>query len=94
MPPISLAALKTDRYRTFIGMDAMHFAEMGRFLLMAGGVLVLVGVVFLFADKLPLGRLPGDFTLGGGGFKFYVPVATCIILSILVTLVINFLSGK
>ena len=72
----------------------MHFAEMGRFLLMAGSIIVLLGVVFLFADKIPLGRLPGDISIGGSGFKLYFPVVTCIILSILITLIVNFFSGK
>ena len=72
----------------------MHFAELGKFLLIAGSIMLMLGAMFLLADKLPIGRLPGDFTFGSTGFKFHIPVATCIIVSLLLTLIFNFLSGK
>jgi len=72
----------------------MNWFETGRFLLIAGVVIVALGVVFMMADKLPLGRLPGDFSFGGSRFRIYVPVATCILLSIIMTLIFNFFSRK
>jgi hypothetical protein len=53
-----------------------------------------LGIVFLMADKIPLGRLPGDMRIGNDRFRIYIPVATCILLSIVLTLVVNFFSRK
>ncbi len=64
-------------------------SEVGRFLIVAGTVVVVVGLLFLVADKIPLGRLPGDFHLGTGRFRVYVPVVTCVLLSLLVTILYN-----
>ena len=62
---------------------------MGRLLIVTGLVLVLVGL--LVAWGAPIGRLPGDFAIRRGQFSFYLPVATSIILSILLTLALMFL---
>ncbi len=72
----------------------MNWVDTGRFLVIAGTVIVLVGVFFLFADKLPLGRLPGDIRLGTGRTRVFIPITTCILLSALITLVLNFFSKK
>ena len=72
----------------------MNWIDMGRFLIIAGTVIIVLGLVFLMADKLPIGRLPGDFKFGGDRFRIYVPVATCVLLSLLITLIINFFSRK
>jgi len=63
--------------------------ELGKLLLVVGGLIVLIGAVLLFADRLnlPLGRLPGDFVYRGKNTTFYFPLATSIILSIVLTLV-------
>ena len=68
-------------------------AEMGRFLVIVGIALVVIGgiVMLLGRTGVPLGRLPGDFYVRRGSFSFYFPLATSIILSILLTLVIAFL---
>jgi hypothetical protein len=60
------------------------FRELGRLLLMLGGLLVVVGVSFYFGGKLPfrLGRLPGDISYKGDHTTFYFPIVTCIVLSI------------
>ena len=71
-----------------------QWTDTGRFLILAGGVVVAIGFIFLFADKIPLGRLPGDIRLGGERFHLYVPIATCILLSIVLTLIVNFFSRK
>jgi len=62
---------------------------MGRGLVILGLVIVAVGVVVM-AD-VPLGRLPGDFTVRRGSFTFYFPLATSIIVSILLTLLMQWL---
>jgi Protein of unknown function (DUF2905) len=60
------------------------FKELGRLLLMLGGLLVVVGAFFYFGGKLPfrLGRLPGDIVYKGDHTTFYFPIVTCIVLSV------------
>jgi hypothetical protein len=72
----------------------MNWIELGRFLVIAGTVIVVVGVLFLLADKFPVGRLPGDLRLGNEKVRIYIPVATCLLLSIIITLIVNFFSKK
>ena len=58
-------------------------------LIMFGAIMVLVGVVLLAAPKIPwLGKLPGDITYQGKGFTFYFPLATCILLSLVLSLIL------
>ena len=57
-------------------------------LIIFGAIMVLVGVVLLAAPKIPwLGKLPGDITYQGKGFTFYFPLATCILLSLVLSLI-------
>ena len=72
----------------------MQLQEVGKFLITAGFILAAVGLFFLVSDKIPLGKLPGDIHIEKENFHLFIPVATCILLSIVVTLVMNFLSGK
>ena len=62
---------------------------MGRLLIVVGVVLVIVGL--LVSWGAPIGRLPGDFAVRRGPYNFYFPLATSIILSIVLTLVLMFL---
>jgi hypothetical protein len=61
---------------------------MGKTLVLVGLVIAAVGLVVMLG--VPLGRLPGDFYVRRGGFSFYFPLATSIVLSILLTLVLAF----
>jgi len=63
---------------------------LGRMLIAAGLVLVAAGLVVTFAGRLPvkLGRLPGDIYIHGKNSSFYFPLATCIVLSVLFSLVL------
>ena len=58
---------------------------MGKALILFGLLMVVAGLAINFG--LPLGRLPGDFTFRRGGFSIYVPLASCILVSVLLTLV-------
>jgi hypothetical protein len=57
--------------------------ELGRTLLLLGGLLVLTGAFFYFGGKLPfrLGRLPGDIVHRGEHTTFHFPIVTCLVLS-------------
>ena len=61
----------------------------GRLLITAGILLIAVGILFSLGDKLPirLGRLPGDFHFRGKNTSFYFPLATCVLLSAVFSLV-------
>ena len=63
---------------------------MGRLLILLGLCLVAVGLVFTLGEKLPfrLGRLPGDIYVQGKHTSFYFPVVTCLVLSVVFSLVI------
>jgi low affinity Fe/Cu permease len=63
----------------------------GRLLIGTGLVLVAVGAIVIWGRALRLGSLPGDFTWSGRGWQVSLPLATCVILSVLITLVLNLL---
>ena len=64
--------------------------SLGKMILFFGIFLVLIGGLMLLGGRLfGLGRLPGDIFLQRGNFSFYFPVATSIILSILLTVILN-----
>ena len=64
--------------------------ELGKVLIVVGGIIVLAGVVVLLAGRfhLPLGRLPGDIAYHGKHVSFYFPIATSIVLSIILSLIL------
>jgi hypothetical protein len=64
-------------------------SHLARFLIIAGVILVLAGVALLLAAKIPwLGKLPGDIVIKRENFTFYFPLATCIILSVILSLIL------
>lgn len=65
---------------------------MGRTLIVLG--LLMAGVGVLMTMGLPIGRLPGDFTIRRGNFTFYFPLASSIIASIVLTLVMMLLGRR
>ena len=64
----------------------------GRFLILAG--LVIAGAGLLMTLGFPLGRLPGDFAIKRGNFSFYFPLATSLLVSLLLTLVMMFFGRR
>ena len=68
--------------------------QIGRAILILGAVLLLVGGALLLAEKLGLGRLPGDLVVERKGFRLYVPIATSILVSLLLTAVLNLVFRK
>jgi ribose/xylose/arabinose/galactoside ABC-type transport system permease subunit len=65
-------------------------SDLGRTLIFLGFLLVVAGAVLLGFNRLhlPLGRLPGDFHWKGRGWSFSFPLMTCLLLSVLLTLVL------
>ena len=64
-------------------------SALGKMLIVFGVIIAAVGVVLLVAPKIPwLGKLPGDITYHGKGFTFYFPLATCILLSLVLSLIL------
>ena len=61
---------------------------MGRILVLLGVVLVAIGLAWPWLQKLPFGRLPGDISIKREGFQFFFPLTTCILISIVITLIL------
>jgi len=67
-----------------------EFSSFGKILMVLGIVIFLMGGLMLVAGKLPyIGRLPGDIFIKRENFTFYFPLATGILLSIILTIVLN-----
>jgi hypothetical protein len=64
--------------------------DLGKLLLVLGGVILVAGAVLLLAGRfnLPLGRLPGDIVYRGKNSVFYFPLTTCIVISIVLSLLL------
>ena len=64
----------------------------GVFLIVAGIAMLIVGVLIYLSPNIPLlGKLPGDIRIEKDGYRFYFPLTTCIILSVILTLILNLL---
>ncbi len=69
-------------------------SEAGKLLMVVGGLLIVAGLVVALLDKsgLPLGRLPGDIVYRGKNTVFYFPLTTSILLSVVLSLLLYFVS--
>jgi hypothetical protein len=63
--------------------------NIGKMLLGVAAIIALAGVVFLLLDKLGLGRLPGDIIIRRDNLTIFFPIATMIVISIILTLLLN-----
>jgi hypothetical protein len=62
----------------------------GKILLIVGGSIVLLGLILVFSQHIPfLGKLPGDIFIKRDGFSFYFPIVTFLIVSVLITIIVN-----
>jgi hypothetical protein len=61
---------------------------MQKTLIVAGLTILVIGLLWPWLSKLPLGRLPGDIVVEREGFRFYLPLTTGILLSLILSLVI------
>ncbi len=72
-----------------------EFGSFGKVLIITGIILIIAGALFLFVNKIPfLGRLPGDIAVQNKNFSFYFPLTTCIIISIILSLIMWLLGRK
>lgn len=69
--------------------------QFGKLFIIIGILLVGIGLVFVLGIKIPyFGKLPGDIRIEKDNFTFYFPLATCIVASVILTLILNFLFKK
>lgn len=68
---------------------------MGKLLIIVGLVLVIAGLMAIFNIRIPfLGKMPGDIYVQGEHFQFYFPIVTCIVISIILSLLFYLFSGR
>jgi O-antigen/teichoic acid export membrane protein len=65
--------------------------QTGKYVIVFGGLIVLIGLlIYFFGDKLHwIGRLPGDIRIERENFRFYFPLTTMVLASVLLTLIVN-----
>ncbi len=73
---------------------AMEVSSIGKALIVIGIVVVVVGVLLVIGGGLGLGRLPGDFSIRRGNVRVFVPLATCLLLSLVISVVLTLLSRR
>ena len=67
--------------------------DMGRLLMLAGGGIFLLGLLLFVIGRVPgLGNLPGDITVQRGNFTLFAPIGTMILVSIILTVVLNLIA--
>jgi hypothetical protein len=69
--------------------QGVNLQALGRIIVVAGVVLVVIGGALWLAGRLGLGRLPGDVVIRRGSFTFVFPLATSLLLSLVATIVLN-----
>ena len=69
--------------------------QLGKSLIIIGAVMIGIGLIFVISSKLPwIGRLPGDIVVQKKNFTFYFPIATSIIISLLLTFIFWLIGRK
>lgn len=67
----------------------------GKFLILIGLFLIITGIVLWLGPKIPwLGKLPGDIHFQGKNIRIIFPLATCLVLSIILSIILSFFSRK
>jgi hypothetical protein len=71
-------------------MTPFDLSSLGKFLLIGAVVLAIVGILLMILGNIPFfGRLPGDIAIWRNGNTFFFPIVTCLVLSVVLTIVIN-----
>jgi len=72
-----------------------NITQIGRFLIVLGAILIVVGGLMVLGGKIPfIGRLPGDIIIQRKNFTLYLPIATSILISIILTILFYILGRK
>lgn len=70
-------------------MAGLIIFKMAKFLIISGIILVIAGVILHFAPRLPFpGKLPGDIVIERDNFKLYFPIATSILISVVISIIL------
>jgi hypothetical protein len=64
-------------------------SELGKAIIGFGLLITVIGVVVMLAGRLGVHRLPGDIVVRRGNFTFFFPIVSCILVSIILTIVLN-----
>ncbi len=75
----------------------MSVSGLGKIIMIAGLVIAVIGLLLMIAEKTPfgwLGRLPGDFHYRGKNFTFYFPLATSLLISVILSLIFWLINRK
>lgn len=72
-----------------------EFSGLGKILVVMGLITAGIGLLFWLGGKIPgLGRLPGDIVFRRGNFTFYFPIVTCILASIVISIILGLFGRK
>ncbi len=66
----------------------MQPGQIGKWLIAAGAATVAIGLLFLLLGRLGLFKFPGDLQFGGRNWRIYLPIASCILISVILTLIL------
>lgn len=84
---------KTVKYGRRIRVN--DFSGLGKILVIMGLILAGIGLLFWLGGKIPgLGKLPGDIVFRRGNFTFYFPIVTCILVSIVLSIILGLFGRK
>ena len=73
----------------------MPYQAAGKILIVIGGLIVVVGLMMVFGDKIPFfGKLPGDITIRRENMTIHFPIVTMVIISLLLTMILNLFGRK
>lgn len=64
----------------------------GKFIIILGFILIIIGLLIVFGGKFGFGRLPGDIYIDKGNFKFYFPIASSIIVSVIISIILKIIN--
>jgi hypothetical protein len=73
----------------------MALGDLGRTLVLLGLLLTAAGLIMWLLGALPfVGRLPGDISIERGNFRLYAPIATCLLISLILTVMLNLFARR
>ena len=70
----------------------MDLGSIAKLIIFVGALIMAIGILFLFFDKIPwLGKLPGDIYIQRKNFSLYLPITTCIVISVFLSIILYFI---